>query len=245
MTQAITDKYENYCNSPWGVFRRETILQRLLPEVIKKDSFLDIGCGTGSVTNCLCRQFRLGVAIDNSKEMLKSVDTQGFDNLRLVNDDFNSFSFEGLYDLILCHNVLEYQPKSVYDFFLDKVFSLLKDKNSVFSLVVINREVEVANLLIEGFLDRAMDLHLNGNYWSNTFKRTIYLPTVSEIWDSLNRNGFVVKSEHGIGLMKQRDYDTLDDLELKKRIGIEHVIQNTSRFNNSILIHFICQKKVS
>lgn len=243
MALTTVELYKKYCNSPWGIFRREMILRGLLSKAIEKDSFLDIGCGTGSVLTCLCNSFHSGVAIDNSMEMLNSIESHGYDNLQLFNDDFNSFSFDGLYDLILCHNVMEYQPKDIFDSFLDKISSLLKNGNSIFSLVVMNREVEVVSLLTNGLLERAEDLYLNGNYWSNTFRKKLYLPSVSEIKNLLIKNGFIINAEYGIGLMKQRDYNALDNIELYKRINIEQAMQSTSMINNSILIHFICKKR--
>ena len=105
-----------------------------------------------------------------------------------------------------------------------------------------NREVEVVNLLTKGLLERAEDLYLNGNYWSNTFRKKLYLPSVSEIKNLLISNGFIINAEYGIGLMKQWDYNNLDNIELYNRINIEQTMQNDSMINNSILIHIICKK---
>lgn len=242
MDQTTAEVYESYCNSPWGIFRKEMILQGLLSENFDKEVFLDIGCGTGSVLKCLCQQFRMGVAMDNSEEMLKVVEDQGIKNLRLLCADFNSSSIGDLYDLILCHNVLEYQPKNKYNSFLNKISGLLKNDKSIFSLIVINKDVEVVNLLAKGLIDKALDLYLNGNYWSNTFKRIVYLPSVLEFEELLAMNGFVINAKYGIGLMKQWEYDALDGMEINKRICTEQTLQSDAMINKSILIHFICKK---
>jgi len=148
------DKYAAYLETPEGRLRLELAfanLQEFLPTPSVRRSLraLDLGCGTGA--NGL-RLARLGFHVtlaDSSPAMLDIVsraarDTGIMERITLKHGNADQFEtlFRGeSFDVILCHNVLEFvdDPVTV----LRSAAQALNDPAAVLSLLVRNRAGEV------------------------------------------------------------------------------------------------------
>jgi S-adenosylmethionine-dependent methyltransferase len=145
-------RYATYLETPEGRLRIDLAfanLQEFLPQAAGSLRALDIGCGTGAIA---VRLARLGIHVmcmDTSLQMLefatqamreagvaeKVILKQG-DAAQLANV-FDAGSF----DVILCHNLLEYvdDPVAV----LSSASRTLRDSSSIISVLVRNRAGEV------------------------------------------------------------------------------------------------------
>lgn len=159
------DQYAAYLETPQGRLRSELALANLhdfLPRDAKGSLHaLDIGCGTGVAAVHLARLGIHVTALDSSSEMLdiarQAARNAGFteqiewkhrDAVELTN------SFPRSFDLVLCHNVLEYveNPDSV----LRDAAGALRDSSAILSVLLRNRAGEVWKAAIkDGDLDAA------------------------------------------------------------------------------------------
>jgi S-adenosylmethionine-dependent methyltransferase len=112
-------KYAAYLETPEGRLRLDLAyanLQDFLPQATRPLHALDIGCGTGAMA---VRLARLGVHVtllDSSEQMLdfaKSAAQEAGAGERITQKHGDAAHLEklfhaGSFDVILCHNVLEY-----------------------------------------------------------------------------------------------------------------------------------------
>jgi len=161
------DKYAAYLETPEGRLRLELPFANLLeilppPGASASLRALDLGCGTGA--NGL-RLVRLGYHVtlmDSSAPMLQiakqaaqeaglmeKIETKQGDADRLAD-----FFHEAAFDVILCHNILEFveEPVAV----LRGAARALRDSSGILSLLVRNRAGEVLKAaILSGDLDGA------------------------------------------------------------------------------------------
>ncbi len=236
----MVKEYLDYCDSPWGRFRLASIYNNILLSCttsMNHESFLDIGCGPAHIVQYLAPYFDKGVAIDSSESMIRSI-TNRYSNVIYRVSSFEDYFPIEKFDLVLCHNVLEYQENKIA--FLKKIARFLRDNNSLLSLVLINRSKEVLRCLKNCRFSEAKRLNEKGIYFSKTFDKAFYLPTVSEFDDLLLGCGFKVVSKRGIGVLYPNDYDEID-------IDVSTLLERELRdkpniIYKSTLIHFICKK---
>ncbi|MFH1751885.1 MAG: class I SAM-dependent methyltransferase [archaeon] len=88
---------------------KEVIARKFLEitNASKKQSFLDIGCGTGVITSIIAKQVGCVTALDCSSKMLSLV-RKKVPNARLIRDDWNYIELKEKFDLILASYLLEY-----------------------------------------------------------------------------------------------------------------------------------------
>jgi S-adenosylmethionine-dependent methyltransferase len=158
--QSGAHKYAAYLETPEGRLRSDLTfanLQDFLPKGPARESLfaLDVGCGTGATA---VRLARLGVHVtllDSSAEMLdiaqRAAGEAGvMDKVVLQHADatqFASLFHAGSFDVILCHNVLEYvdDPDAV----LCGAARALRDSSAILSVLVRNQGGEVLKAAIQ------------------------------------------------------------------------------------------------
>ena len=140
-------KYEDYLHSPLGWLRDELIWQQLTPRLTGSSlRILDAGCGPGAFALRLAHLGHVVRAIDYAPDMIARAQqlansapvavgarlTYAVADLEHLPADLINQS----YDVILCHNVLDYipQPSAVM-----QQFSKLLAAQGAVSLVVANR----------------------------------------------------------------------------------------------------------
>jgi S-adenosylmethionine-dependent methyltransferase len=153
------DKYATYLESPEGRLRLDlpfANLQEFLPLLQAKPSLraLDLGCGTGANGLRLARLGFQVTLLDSSPAMLdiakraaqeagivEKIETKHGDA-----DQFASLFPEATFDVILCHNILEFvdDPGAV----LRSAARALRDSSALLSVLVRNQAGEVLKAAI-------------------------------------------------------------------------------------------------
>jgi S-adenosylmethionine-dependent methyltransferase len=206
--QSDAAKYGAYLGTPEGRLRLDLAfanLQDFLPADKASLRALDIGCGTGATA---VRLARLGVPvtlIDSSPEMLKLAERSAKDGgvvekIALKHGDATRLSslFQGRsFDLVLCHNVLEYIDDPVL--VLGSAARLLRDSSSIISVLLRNRAGEVLKAAIQ-----AGDLAAAEQAWTSKWgTESLYggkvrLFTVDEAREMLRAVSLTVVEQRGV-----------------------------------------------
>jgi S-adenosylmethionine-dependent methyltransferase len=155
-------RWQQYTASLKGRLRQFLILEQLqrhLPAGQGQLRILDAGCGLGELASALLPQARKMVLLDFSAEMLAAArkrltaahTTAALESLELVAGPLEELAGnlpEGYFDLILCHNVLEYVADPA------TVLALLAARLApagVLSLVTANRYSDAIKLALGKF----------------------------------------------------------------------------------------------
>ena len=165
--QSEAEKYAAYLETPEGRLRLDLPFANLreflpLPEATASLRALDLGCGTGANGLRLARLGYQVMLMDSSAAMLEiakraaqeaglleKIETKQGDADRLA-DLFD----EAAFDLILCHNILEFveDPVAV----LRSAAGALRNSSGILSVLVRNRAGEVLKAaILSGDLDAA------------------------------------------------------------------------------------------
>ena len=226
--------YAAYLEKPEGRLRLDLAfanLQEFLPQVKAPLCVLDVGGGTGATA---VRLRRLGcnvTLLDSSREMLQIADRIenilcGSGTITLKHGDalrLADLFLEGSFDVILCHNVLEFvdDPDAV----LRGVASLVRGSSAVLSVLVRNRAGEVLKAAInEGDLESA-ERGLDAEWgYESLYGGRVRLFTPDEIRAMLKRAQLEVIAERGVRVLsdylpakvsREADYERIFELERK------------------------------
>jgi S-adenosylmethionine-dependent methyltransferase len=201
-------KYAAYLETTEGRLRLDLAfanLQEFLPQDTKSLRALDIGCGTGALS---IRLARLGVQVtllDESLPMLDFAQRAARDagvtgRIALKHGDAAQFANllpAETFDVILCHNVLEYvgDPYAV----LRGAAGASRDTSSVISILVRNQAGEVLKAAIkDGNLDAA-ERNLTEE-WANEslYGGKVRLFTPEIVQNMLLKSSLAVTAQRGI-----------------------------------------------
>jgi len=165
--QAEADKYAAYLETPEGRLRLDlpfANLREILPPPGASASLcaLDLGCGTGANGLRLARLGYHVTLMDSSGPMLQIAKqaaqeaglTEKIETKQGDADRLADFFHEAAFDVILCHNILEFveEPVAV----LRGAARALRDSSGILSLLVRNRAGEVLKAaILSGDLDGA------------------------------------------------------------------------------------------
>src|SRR5207245_1985853 len=151
-------KYAAYLETPEGQLRLDLAfanLQDFLPQATRSLLALDLGCGTGAIAVRLARLGLHVTLLDASVPMLdfakRAAREAGVrERIALKHGDAGQFANlfpAGSFDVILCHNILEYldDPSAV----LCGAARALRDSSAILSVLVRNRAGEVFKAAIQ------------------------------------------------------------------------------------------------
>jgi SAM-dependent methyltransferase len=205
------DKYAAYLETPEGRLRLDLAfanLQEFLPRTTGPLRALDLGCGTGAMA---VRLARLGIHVtllDSSSQMLDlarraAQDAGVTDKIELKHGDTTQWANlldAGSFDVILCHNVLEYvdAPGAV----LRMAAGALRDSSAIVSILVRNQAGEVLKAAIkDGDLSAAE--HTLTAEWGHEslYGGRVRLFTAEGLRDTLIAESLTVIAERGVRVM--------------------------------------------
>lgn len=150
------EKYLENTNKPWGkLFYR--VLWSQLPE-LSSAQILDFGSGFGITANHLAKNNEV-VAIEPSKNMVEMRMTENYYKQLLGDISLLKRLEDCSFDMVLCHNVLEYTPSR--DEIIKEFYRVLKP-NGIISLVKHNHIGRIMQKVVfENNVDEALEL-ING-----------------------------------------------------------------------------------
>jgi len=204
-------KYAAYLETPEGRLRLDLAfanLQDFLPRATRSLHALDLGCGTGAIAVRLARLGLHVTLLDASLPMLDFAERSAREagvTERIAPKHGDAAEFAKLYpaklfDVILCHNILEYvdDPCAV----LRSAASALRDPSSVISILVRNRTGEVLKAAIQDGDFAATEHNLTAEWGHESlYGGRVRLFTAESLQAMLLESSLVVTAERGVRVL--------------------------------------------
>ena len=151
-------QYKQMLEQPWGKIQYEITFAQLAHLESKK--ILDFGSGFGLVSQFLAQNNEV-VAIEPQEEMLFAYSNHRYEKILGSLEQVKKFESE-TFDIVLCHNVLEYIDKDCRVNYLSELKRVLK-RNGKLSIIKHNQVGKIMQAVVfSNDVDQALDL-LNGN----------------------------------------------------------------------------------
>ena len=151
-------QYKQMLEQPWGKIQYEITFAQL--EHIKGKKILDFGSGFGLVSQFLAQNNEV-FAIEPQEEMLFTYSNHRYEKILGSLEQVKKFESE-TFDIVLCHNVLEYIDKDCRVNYLSELKRVLK-RNGKLSIIKHNQVGKIMQAVVfSNDVDQALDL-LNGN----------------------------------------------------------------------------------
>jgi S-adenosylmethionine-dependent methyltransferase len=232
--QREADKYATYLETPEGRLRVDLAfanLQESLPQLTQPWHALDLGGGTGAIAVRLARLGFNVTLLDASQPMLdfarRAAHEAGVaERIALQHGDAGQLATLfplGSFDLILCHNVLEFvaDPGAV----LRSVARTLRGPSGMISVLVRNQPGEVLKAaLLNGDL-AAAERNLTADWGDESlYGGAVRLFTAEKLKATLEESSFAVTAERGVRVVsdylppkvsRNDEYERIFDLERK------------------------------
>jgi S-adenosylmethionine-dependent methyltransferase len=227
-------RYANYLETPEGRLRLDLAfanLQEFLPQATRSLHALDLGCGTGATAVRLAQLGFHVTVLDASVPMLdlteRAAQEAGVaERIALKEGDavrLAALFDTGSFDLILCHNLLEYvdDPSAV----LRGAVRLLRDPSGILSVLVRDQAGEVLKAAILGGDLVAAEHNLTAEWGHESlYGGQVRLFTAQNLRAMLVGASLAVIAERGVRVMsdylpptvsRNDDYDRIFELERK------------------------------
>lgn len=151
-------QYKQMLEQPWGKIQYEITFAQLVH--LKNKKILDFGSGVGLVSQFLEENNEV-VAIEPEKEMLFAYPNHTYKRILGSLEQVEKFDAES-FDIVLCHNVLEYIEENNRENYLSELKRVLK-KDGKLSIIKHNQVGKIMQAVVfSNDVDQALDL-LKGN----------------------------------------------------------------------------------
>ncbi len=204
-------KYAAYLETPEGRLRLDLAfanLQDFLPQATRSLHALDVGCGTGAIAVRLARLGLHVTLLDASEAMLAFAERAAreagvTERIALKHGDATQFANlfpAGSFDLILCHNILEYvdDPCAV----LRSAARTLRDPSSIISVLVRNQAGEVLKAAIQDGDVAAAEHNLTAEWGHESlYGGRVRLSTAESLKAMLREPSLAVTAERGVRVL--------------------------------------------
>jgi S-adenosylmethionine-dependent methyltransferase len=204
-------KYAAYLETPEGRLRLDLAfanLQDFLPQATRSLHALDVGCGTGAIAVRLSRLGLHVTLLDASEAMLDFAERAAreagvTERIALKHGDATQFANlfpAGSFDLILCHNILEYvdDPCTV----LRSAARTLRDPSSIISVLVRNQAGEVLKAAIQDGDVAAAEHNLTAEWGHESlYGGRVRLSTAESLKAMLREPSLAVTAERGVRVL--------------------------------------------
>jgi S-adenosylmethionine-dependent methyltransferase len=246
-------KYVAYLETPEGRLRIDLAfanLQEFLPQDTRSLHALDLGGGTGAIAVRLAKLGHHVTLLDSSTEMLniaqRAAKEAGVtERIALKHSDAAQFATlfpAESFDLILCHNILEYvdDPCAV----LRGAVSALRDSFSMISVLVRNQGGEILKAAIKDGDLAATERSLTAECaHESLYGGSVRLFTAESLQTMLLESLLVVTAERGVRVLSDylpRSVSRSDEyeriLELERKLGSRPEFAAVARYTH-VLAH--------
>jgi S-adenosylmethionine-dependent methyltransferase len=230
------DKYAAYLETPDGRLRLDLTfanLQEFLPQATRSLRTLDLGGGTGAIAVRLARLGYHVTLLDSSLPLLDIANRAAreagvTDRIELKHGDALQVAelFQaGSFDVILCHNLLEYidDPVAV----LRGADRALRGSSAILSVLVRNQAGEVLKAAIQAGDLAAAESNLTAEWGQESlYGGRVRLFAADSLQAMLKAASFAVKAERGVRVVadylppqvsRSGEYERV--LELERKLG--------------------------
>ena len=151
-------QYKQMLEQPWGKIQYEITFAQLVH--LKNKKILDFGSGLGLVSQFLGENNEV-VAIEPEKEMLFAYSNHTYEKILGSLEQVEKFEVES-FDIVLCHNVLEYIEENNREKYLSEFKRVLK-RDGKLSIIKHNQVGKIMQAVVfSNDVDQTLDL-LKGN----------------------------------------------------------------------------------
>ena len=155
-------QYKLMLEQPWGKIQYEITFAQL--EHIKGNKILDFGSSFGLVSQFLAENNEV-VAIEPQEEMLFAYSNHSYEKILGSLEQVKKFESES-FDIVLCHNVLEYIDENCRVNYLSELKRVLK-RDGKLSIIKHNQVGKIMQAVVfSNDVDQALDL-LKGNQFKS------------------------------------------------------------------------------
>ena len=169
-------QYKQMLEQPWGKIQYVITFAQL--EHIKGKKILDFGSGFGLVSQFLAQNNEV-VAIEPQEKMLFAYSNHRYEKILGSLEQVKKFESES-FDIVLCHNVLEYIDKDCRVNYLSELKRVLK-RNGKLSIIKHNQVGKIMQAVVfSNDADQALDL-LKGNEFKSVSFNSGTTYTIDEL----------------------------------------------------------------
>ena len=247
-------KYAAYLETPEGRLRLDLAcanLQEFLPQAPRSLHALDLGCGTGAIAVRLARLGHHVTLLDASLPMLdfakRAAREAGVtERITLKHGDaaqLETLFDAGSFDLILCHNILEYVDDP--DVVLRGAVRTLRDPSGMLSVLVRNQAGEVLKAAIQDGDLAATEYSLTAEWGHESlYGGRVRLFTAESLQAMLLESSLAVTAERGVRVIsdylpprvsRNDEYERI--FELERKLGRRPEFAAVARYT-----HFLAQR---
>ena len=151
-------QYKQMLEQPWGKIQYEITFAQLAH--LKNKKILDFGSGIGLVSKFLAENNEV-ITIEPEKELLFAYSNHTYEKILGSLEQVEKFESES-FDIVLCHNVLEYIEENNREKYLSEFKRVLK-RDGKLSIIKHNQVGKIMQAVVfSNDVDQALDL-LKGN----------------------------------------------------------------------------------
>lgn len=230
--------YRDMLSKPWGKIQYELTFAQLAH--LENKDILDFGAGFGLVSQFLTQKNQL-TAIEPKADMLFADDSQTFTKIQGSLEALEVLADQS-FDVICCHNVIEYIEPSQRAAYFDQFRRLLKN-NGKLSIIKHNQVGKVfQSVVFANQPEQALDLLQGKDFESKSFAHGSTYPKE----DLVEYSQMSIEDYHGLRTfysLQPNEFKTEADW-LKKMVQIELAVSNLSPYKDvSFLQHFWLRKE--
>ena len=169
-------QYKQMLKQPWGKIQYEITFAQLVH--LKNKKILDFGSGLGLVSKFLAENNEV-IAIEPEKEMLFAYSNHTYEKILGSIEQVEKFESES-FDIVLCHNVLEYIEENNREKYLSEFKRVLK-RDGKLSIIKHNQVGKIMQAVVfSNDVDQALDL-LKGNEFKSVSFNSGTTYTIDEL----------------------------------------------------------------
>ena len=209
---------------------------------LKNLKILDFGSGFGLTANYLAKDNEV-IAIEPREDCIEErIRENNYTQIQGKLDKLKDFK-DGSFDVIICHNVLEFASENDERAEIVKEFSRLLKNDGILSIIKNNGPGRImSKAIIENKIDDAMDL-LEGGYMANVFGIVdLYSPEDLVKWGGNLRIEKVLSARTFYGLQRDDVKHTIDWID--KMFDIEMKVADMEPYKSISLFHHVLLRKL-
>ena len=169
-------QYKQMLEQPWGKIQYEITFAQLAH--LKNKKILDFGSGIGLVSKFLAENNEV-IAIEPEKELLFAYSNHTYEKILGSLEQVEKFESES-FDIVLCHNVLEYIEENNREKYLSELKRVLK-RDGKLSIIKHNQVGKIMQAVVfSNDVDQALDL-LKGNEFKSVSFNSGTTYTIDEL----------------------------------------------------------------